>query len=197
MNKKAEQAEEILNEENKENIQEEKTEESTQETENSTAESAEEQTEELSEEDKLKEQLKEANDKYLRLYSDFENFRRRNNKERLDLIQSAGSDVVKEMLPILDDFERAANSNTEAKEIDAVIEGFTLIQNKLNNILKTKGLTPMATQVGDDFDVDKHEAITNIPAPSPELKGKVVDIIEKGYLFNEKVIRYAKVVVGQ
>lgn len=197
MNKKAEQAEEILNEEKNEAIQDEKTEESAQENDGTSAENAEENKEEVSEGEKLKEQLKEANDKYLRLYSDFENFRRRNNKERLELIQSAGSDVIKEMLPILDDFERAANSNTEAKEIDAVVEGFTLIQNKLNNILKTKGLTPMATQVGDDFDVDKHEAITNIPAPKPELKGKVVDIIEKGYLLNEKVIRYAKVVVGQ
>lgn len=146
---------------------------------------------------KLELQLKESNDKYLRLYSDFENFRRRTSKERLDLLQSAGADIIRELLPVLDDFDRAANSNKDAKDIEAVIEGFSLIQNKLFNILSNKGLKPMNTEVGADFDTDKHEAITNIPAPSPELSGKVVDIVEKGFLHNEKVIRFAKVVVGQ
>lgn len=146
---------------------------------------------------KLELQLKESNDKYLRLYSDFENFRRRTSKERLDLLQSAGADIIRELLPVLDDFDRAANSNKDAKDIEAVIEGFGLIQNKLFNILSNKGLKPMNTEVGADFDTDKHEAITNIPAPSPELSGKVVDIVEKGFLHNEKVIRFAKVVVGQ
>lgn len=192
---------EVINEEvsNEEQINETPNAEETVNEEGNTEETnaSEPEATEESELELLKNQVKEANDKYLRLYSDFENFRRRNSRERLELIQSAGADIIKEMLPIMDDFERAAISNKDAKDVTPVIEGFALIQNKLGNLLTNKGLTPMDTQVGADFDTDKHEAITNIPAPSPELSGKVVDIVEKGYLLNDKVIRYAKVVVGQ
>ena len=192
---------EVINEEvsNEEQINETPNAEETVNEEGNTEETnaSEPEATEESELELLKNHVKEANDKYLRLYFRFENFRRRNSRERLELIQSAGADIIKEMLPIMDDFERAAISNKDAKDVTPVIEGFALIQNKLGNLLTNKGLTPMDTQVGADFDTDKHEAITNIPAPSPELSGKVVDIVEKGYLLNDKVIRYAKVVVGQ
>ncbi len=200
MSKKGTHTEEDVKQNEEQAVQDEQTQNTAESAENATPENEEEQSIEEQQEDEitlLKKQLQEANDKYLRLYSDFENFRRRNSKEKLDLMQNAGSELVKELLPVVDDFERANASNLEAKEIDAIKEGFELIYNKLSNTLKNKGLKPMATEAGDDFDTDKHEAITNIPAPKPELKGKVVDIIEKGYLFNDKVLRYAKVVVGQ
>ena len=138
----------------------------------------------------------EVNDKYLRLYSDFDNFRKRTMKEKSDLISSANAGVIKDLLPILDDFERAIQSNQEATDPDGLKEGFQLIYNKMNNILESKGLKPMDSK-GTPFDMDLHEAITNIPAPSDEDKGKVMDVVEKGYYLKEKVIRYAKVVVGK
>lgn len=138
----------------------------------------------------------ELNDKYLRLYSDFDNFRKRNMKEKADLISNAGAGVIKDLLPILDDFERAIKSNENTEDSNGLKEGFELISNKLTNILTAKGLKPMESQA-TPFDADLHEAITNIPAPSEELKGKVVDVIENGYYLNDKVLRYAKVVVGQ
>lgn len=150
----------------------------------------------LSEEEQLKKNLEELNDKYLRLYSEFDNYKRRNIKERSELIQSAGKEVIEAMLPVLDDFERAVKAMDQAADVQAVKEGVVLIQNKLNTILTQRGLKPMES-VGQDFDVDFHEAITKIPAPSEDLKGKVVDEVEKGYLLKDKVLRFAKVVIGE
>lgn len=139
--------------------------------------------------------VNELNDKYLRLYSDFDNFRKRTAKEKIELIQSGGEDVFKSMLPVLDDFERAIKSNAEIQDINSIKEGFTLIFNKFKNTLTQKGLAEMKS-AGEPFNTDLHEAITNIPAPSEDLKGKVVDELEKGYTLNGKVIRFAKVVIG-
>lgn len=146
-------------------------------------------------EDKLKDELAQANDKYLRLYAEFDNFRRRTQKERADERQNAGKDVITALLPVLDDFERAMKAMETAADVTAVKEGVALVQHKLKNILTQKGLKEMEAK-GEAFDADLHEAITNIPAPSDDLKGKVVDELEKGYFLNDKVVRFAKVVVG-
>jgi len=146
-------------------------------------------------EDKLKDELSQANDKYLRLYAEFDNFRRRTQKERADERQNAGKDVIAALLPVLDDFERAMKAMETAADISAVKEGVALVQHKFKNILTQKGLKEMDSK-GQVFDADIHEAITNIPAPSDDLKGKVVDELEKGYYLNDKVVRFAKVVVG-
>ena len=138
----------------------------------------------------------EMNDKFLRLYSEFENFRKRTAKEKLDLMQTANKSLMKDILPIVDDFERAADANKENEDPTSLKEGFELIQNKLYKTLESKGLKSMDAK-GNVFDVDVHEALTNIPAPSEDLKGKVVDVVEKGYYLNDAVLRYAKVVVGQ
>ena len=139
-------------------------------------------------------ELLEMKDKYLRLYSEFENFRRRTSREKFELIQSANEQVIQALLPALDDFERAEKA--VAGSGNEVTEGFILIQSKLKKILDQFGLKPMSIGPGSDFDADTQEAITQIPAPEAKLKGKVVDVVEKGYLLNDKVIRYAKVVVG-
>ncbi len=149
---------------------------------------------EPSAEEKLKEQLKEANDKYLRLYAEFDNFRRRTTKERAELLQTAGKEVIVSMLPVLDDFERALKAMETATDVIPVKEGVALVQNKFKHILTAKGLKEMTTK-GEPFDAEIHEAITNILA-GDALKGKVVDELEKGYFLNDKVIRFAKVVVG-
>ncbi len=150
---------------------------------------------EKSAEDLLKEEVALANDKYLRLYAEFDNFRRRTTKERIELLQTAGKEIVVSLLPVLDDFERAIKSMESATDVNAVKEGVVLVQNKLNNILGQKGLKPMES-IGTAFDADLHEAITNIPAPTDDLKGKVMDEMEKGYYLNDNVIRFAKVIVG-
>lgn len=137
----------------------------------------------------------ELNDKYLRLYSEFDNYRRRTAKERIELIQTAGEDIFKNLLPVVDDFERAIKSNSETTDVKTITDGVTLIYNKFKNTLSQKGLEEMKSQ-GEVFNTDLHEAITNIPAPSEDLKGKVVDELEKGYTLNGKVIRFAKVVIG-
>jgi len=144
---------------------------------------------------KLQDELAEAKDKYLRLYSEFENFRRRTSKEKSELIQTAGEQVIVSLLPVLDDFERAEKAlmGTDSKEL----EGFQLIFNKFKKVLEQSGVKPMNLKAGSDFNADIHEAITQVPAPDEKLKGKVIDVVEHGYLLNEKVIRYAKVVVGQ
>jgi molecular chaperone GrpE len=134
-------------------------------------------------------------DKYLRLYAEFDNFRKRTMRERADLITSASSQVLSQMIPLIDDFDRAEANPTE--DIEAMREGMKLIQTKLLSTLTSKGLKPMAVQSGDKFNVDFHEAITNIPAPTKKLVGKVVDVVEKGYTLGDKVLRYAKVVIGQ
>lgn len=149
----------------------------------------------VSAEDKLKEELAQANDKYLRLYAEFDNFRRRTQKERTELLQTAGKDVIVSLLPILDDFERAERAMETSTDIKAVKKGVALIQNKLNHLLSQKGLKPMQS-IGQEFNPDLHEAITNIPAATDDQKGKVVDEMEKGYTLNDNVIRFAKVIVG-
>lgn len=142
--------------------------------------------------DKLKDELAEFKDKYLRLYSEFDNFRKRTAKEKLDLIQNANEQLLVALLPIVDDFERAS----KAAEENTDIEGYKLIQDKFNKSMEKYGVKTMKIETGSDFDPDFHEAITQIPAPEEKLKGKIVDVVEKGFLLNEKVIRYAKVVVG-
>ncbi|WP_311954526.1 nucleotide exchange factor GrpE [Mucilaginibacter terrae] len=156
---------------------------------------AEEVKTEVSAEAKLKEDLAQANDKYLRLYAEFDNFKRRTTKERVELLQTAGKEVIVSLLPVLDDFERAIKATETATDVNAVKEGITLVQSKLKNILTQKGLKEMEAR-GTIFDADIHEAITNIPAPTDDLKGKVVDELEKGYYLGDKVVRYAKVIVG-
>lgn len=146
-------------------------------------------------EDKLKEELAQANDKYLRLYAEFDNFRRRTIKERAEARETEGKELLVALLPVLDDFERAQRSMEKAVDVAPVKEGVTLIQNKLKNILGQKGLKEMES-IGAPFDADLHEAITNIPAPTDDLKGKVVDEMEKGYYLKDRVIRFAKVIVG-
>jgi len=138
----------------------------------------------------LQQQLDESRGKYLYLFSDFDNFRRNAAKERMDLISTAGRDIMAALLPVLDDFDRAAKN-------DGLSEGMTLVHHKLVGTLKNKGLNVLDTQPGDDFNADLHEAIVEIPAPSEELKGKIVDIIERGYQLGERIIRFAKVVVGK
>lgn len=158
-----------------------------------------EQHEEVIEKDPLQIALDEIaalNDKHLRLFSDFENFRRRTAKERLELIQSAGSQVLRDILPVLDDLDRAITNNDKVEDIQAVREGFKLIDQKFRGVLKGQGIEPMDA-VGKEFDTDHHEAVTKIPAPKKKLRGKVVDVIERGYLLNGNVLRYAKVVVGE
>ncbi len=147
--------------------------------------------------EKLKIDVQESRDKYLRLYSEFENFRRRTAKEKLDMISTANEELMSSLLPVLDDFERASKSiEEEGSDNKSIREGLDLVYNKFKKTLEQKGLKAMNAGEGSDFDPDFHEAITQIPAPSKKLKGKVVDVVEKGYLLKDKVIRYAKVVIG-
>lgn len=146
--------------------------------------------------EKLEAEKKDLNDKYLRLFSDFDNYRKRTAKEKIENFKTAGVGVIKDLLTVVDDFDRAIENNKVAEDIDAVKEGFGLIHNKFSSILKAKGLQEVEAK-GDVFDVDKHEAITQISAPTEDLKGKVVDVIEKGYSLNETIIRFPKVIVGQ
>jgi molecular chaperone GrpE len=139
--------------------------------------------------------INELNDKYLRLYSEFDNYRKRTIKEKADFLKTANEDVLKAILPVIDDFERAIKANELVSDVEAIKEGLKLIYNKLKNAAQHKGLTAFDS-VGEPFDDSLMEAITHIPAPSDELKGKVVDEVEKGYKLGDKVIRFAKVVVG-
>jgi|688.fasta_scaffold264851_2 molecular chaperone GrpE len=152
--------------------------------------------EEVVQEISWEEKYMEMNDRYMRLYAEFDNFRRRTQKEKVELMGTASSGVLKDLIPVLDDFERAITYNETAQEIDSVKEGFGLIYSKYKLILESKGLKPMNSK-GQPFDSELHEAIANIPAPSDDLRGKIIDDVEKGYLLNEKVVRFAKVVVGQ
>ncbi|MDB5017020.1 MAG: nucleotide exchange factor GrpE [Mucilaginibacter sp.] len=145
--------------------------------------------------DVLKEELSAANDKYLRLYAEFDNFRRRTTKEREEARKMEGKDLMVALLPVLDDFERALRAMETATDVVPIKEGVTLVQNKLKNILTQKGLKEMES-IGAPFDPELQEAITNIPAPNEEMKGKVMDEMEKGYFLNDKVVRFAKVIVG-
>jgi molecular chaperone GrpE len=142
------------------------------------------------------EKLAELNDRFLRLYAEFDNYRKRTNKEKVDIISNANAGILADLLPVMDDFERAILNNQQADDITVVKEGFQLISNKFKAILEAKGLKQMQAK-GTPFDSELHEAIANIPAPSKKEVGKVIDDVEKGYYLNDKVIRFAKVVVGQ
>jgi len=177
---------------------EEQTVESTEENESEVDNSAEteEEVEELTAEEKLEIELADAKDKYLRLYSEFENFRRRNAKERIDLVKTASADLMTDLLPTIDDFERANQANEKQEDIAVVKEGFDLIHNKIYKTLEAKGLKVMGTKKGTAFNADLHEAVTQFPVEEKKLKGKIIDTVEKGYYLGEKVIRFAKVVIG-
>ncbi|MES1221379.1 MAG: nucleotide exchange factor GrpE [Bacteroidota bacterium] len=146
--------------------------------------------------EKLQEELQEQKNKYLRLFAEFDNFKKRNAKERLELMQTAGKEVITALLDVLDDCDRAEKQLQTAEDIDQVKQGVQLVFNKLRSVLQSKGLKPMES-IHTDFDVEKHDAITEIPAPSDDLKGKVLDEVQKGYYLNDKIIRHAKVVVGK
>lgn len=148
-----------------------------------------------SEADKMKRELEEQKDRYLRLSAEFDNYRRRVSKEKLDLIETASESVIKSLLPIIDDFERAVKALEESTDSDAAKEGTNLIYKKLVDLLKSRGVSEIEA-VGKELDTDIHEAVAQIPAPEEGLKGKIVDCVQKGYKLGEKVIRFAKVVVG-
>ena len=155
-------------------------------------ESPENQVEDL----KLEDQLKEEKDKFLRLFAEFENYKRRTAKERIELFSTASEEVMISLLPILDDFDRASVEIEKDLE-NETLKGVLLIKNKLFDSLKSKGLSLVDVKKGDEFNADNHEAVTQIPAPSKDMVGKIIDIIEKGYKLGEKVIRYPKVVIGK
>ena len=143
----------------------------------------------------LESSVKEEKDKFLRLFAEFENYKKRTSKERLDLYKTASQELMTALLPILDDLNRASHEFSKSKE-KALVEGFSLIKNKFSDTLKTQGLILIEVKKGDDFDAEIHEAITQIPAENDKMKGKIIDVIEFGYKLGDKVIRYPKVVVG-
>jgi molecular chaperone GrpE len=146
--------------------------------------------------DKTATELAEARDKYLRLYSEFENFRRRTAKERIEFMATAGRDVLQSLLPVLDDFERAmASAHDEKATVESIREGMSLIQQKFTGLLEARGLKKMEVKAGDEFNIELHEAITQIPA-GDEMAGKVVEVTEAGYTLGGMVVRFAKVVTG-
>lgn len=151
-----------------------------------------EKTSEVSAEEKVK----EFQEKYLRLSAEFDNYRKRTLKERIELTKVASEEILVKLLPVFDDFERALQHMDDAKDVDAVKEGVGLIYNKFSDLLKQQGVKEIEAK-NQEFDMDLHEAVTKIPAPDDDLKGKVVDVIEKGYYLHEKIIRYPKVVVGE
>ena len=156
----------------------------------------EELVEEISELEEIQAKYDEINDKYIRLSAEFDNYRRRTLKEKMELIKSAGSEILVNILPVMDNFERGLSSIEETKDIESLKEGINLIYKNFKEFLTQKGVTEMGA-LEQDFDTDKHEAIAKIKAPNKKLKGKIVDVIEKGYKLNDKVIRYAKVVIGE
>ncbi len=144
----------------------------------------------------LESELQEQKDKFLRLYAEFDNFRKRTAKERLELFKTAGADVIKDLLPVLDDMERSRKAAESDESAEPLSEGVIMVFDRIQRVLKQKGLEEMES-TGMDFDPELHEALTEIPAPSEDMKGKIVDTIEKGYTINEKIIRHARVVVGK
>ena len=140
--------------------------------------------------------VKEEKDKFLRLFAEFENYKKRTSKERLELYKTASQELMNSLLPVIDDMNRASLEFNKSKE-DGLVEGFSLIKNKFSEILKSQGLIIIEVNKGDDFDAEVHEAITQIPAESKKMKGKVVDVVEYGYKLGDKTLRYPKVVVGK
>jgi molecular chaperone GrpE len=159
-------------------------------------EELEQEVEELSEIEQIKLDLEKEKDKFLRLFAEFENYKRRTSKERIELFKTANQDVMTAMLPVLDDFDRALTEIKKAKDKN-LIKGVELIHNKFKETLKNKGLEAMDIKHGDSFDADVHEAITQIPASSAKLKGKIVDVVERGYKLGDRIIRFPKVVTGK
>ncbi|MCJ7759003.1 MAG: nucleotide exchange factor GrpE [Gillisia sp.] len=156
----------------------------------------EQEVEELSEIEQLKLDVEKEKDKFLRLFAEFENYKRRTSKERIELFKTANQDVMTAMLPVLDDFDRALTEIKKTKDKN-LIKGVELIHNKFQETLKNKGLEAMNVKHGDSFDADVHEAITQIPASSAKLKGKIMDIVERGYKLGDRIIRFPKVVTGK
>lgn len=144
----------------------------------------------------LQDEFQREKDRYLRLYAEFENYKKRTSRERIEMFKTAGEDVIGSLLPVLDDFERALKEIETMKD-DSHFKGVGLINNKLRETLRAKGLELMDVKPGDTFNADSHEAITQIPAPEKKLKGKIIDVVEKGYTLGDKIIRYPKVVIGQ
>jgi len=159
-------------------------------------EKAEETVEEIDPVAQLEEEKKELQDKYIRLYSEFENYRRRTARENIELRQQAAKDLIFDLLPIVDDFERGLDVIKKSESTESLAEGVELIYNKFKGVLEKKGLKPMNSKE-TEFDPELHEALTKMPAPDKKLKGKVLDEIEKGYLLHDKVLRHAKVVVAE
>lgn len=155
-----------------------------------------EEVEELSENEQLKLDLEKEKDKFLRLFAEFENYKRRTSKERIELFKTANQDMMTAMLPVLDDFDRALTEIKKTKDKN-LLKGVELIHNKFRETLKNKGLEAMDVKQGDSFDADVHEAITQIPASSEKLKGKIVDVVERGYKLGDRIIRFPKVVTGK
>ncbi len=158
---------------------------------------AEPQVEEQTVEEKLQAEVQQEKDKFLRLFAEFENYKKRTNRERLELFSTASESVMKTLLPVLDDFERALAHIEDDKEAEELRKGVLLIYQKLVKTLEQKGLNTIKVEKGEAFNADNHEAITQIPAPTDDLKGKIIDVVEKGYILGEKVIRFPKVVIGQ
>ena len=179
-----------MSQENTENIEKD------QITEENVSENQEIPTPELSVEEQLQEELSNEKDKFLRLFAEFENYKRRTAKERIDLFKTANQEVLQAMLPVLDDFDRAW-AQVSTSDDEALVTGVQLIHDKLKNTLVSKGLEEVEVKAGDVFNADFAEAITQIPAPNDKLKGKIVDVIEKGYKLGDKIIRFPKVVIGQ
>lgn len=184
--------EDVLNEEQGTDTTSESESESQSEKEEGTADAA---KEELSEEDRLREELAKEKDKFLRLFAEFENFKKRTSKERMEMFKTAGQEIMVSMLPVMDDFDRALKELAKSEDKE-MFKGVELIRVKFRETLKSKGLEEVETKQGDAFDAEVHDAITQIPAPNKKLKGKIVDVVEKGYKLGERIIRHPKVVVG-
>lgn len=179
------------------NEEEKPVEEQKEPTEETSEETMEAQPEDNDAEDGAEAKYAELNEKYVRLYSEFDNYRKRTIKERSDLIKTATEDLMVALLPVLDDFDRAQKNMDEKADFQALKDGVDLMHEKLKQVLTQQGLAEMESAVGEEMDIEKHEAVTRIPAPEKKLKGKIVDEVEKGYLLKDKVIRYTKVVVGE
>ncbi|WP_408034056.1 nucleotide exchange factor GrpE [Tenacibaculum sp. 1_MG-2023] len=151
---------------------------------------------EAKEEPTTEELIQAEKDKYLRLFAEFENYKKRTSKERIDLFKTASQELMTALLPIMDDFDRGLTEIKKSEDSE-LIKGIELINNKFKNILTQKGLTTIEVKAGDDFDAEVHDAITQIPAPTDDLKGKIIDCVEKGYKLGDKIIRHPKVVMGQ
>jgi len=195
MRKKKNNKEEMYTEEAKEQEKVENT--NTETVSEKETEEKEDDVEEKSELELMTDKYNEMNDKYLRLYSEFDNFRKRTAKEKLELYKTAGEDIINALLPVKDDFERAIRSMNDSADVKEVRKGIDLIHQKFEKTLKQQGLKDIGSAIGKEFDINFHEAITRIPAPEKKFKGKIIDEVEKGYLLNDKVIRYTKVVIGE